>query len=65
MTADYTKVAVYDIRMAIWDELKNAGILDPNDYYPDGFTDPLIPIVPSQQVPEFNNPFIDPRKSLC
>jgi hypothetical protein len=55
MTADYTRVAVYDLRNAMWQEMVNAGILDPNDYYPDGFDNPLIPIIPSQQIPEFNN----------
>lgn len=52
---DYNKIAAYDIRKVMWEELVNSGIFDPNDYYPDGFSDPLIPIIPSQQVPEFNN----------
>ena len=35
--------------------LWNSGILDKNDYIADGFCEPLVPIIPSQQVPEFNN----------
>jgi hypothetical protein len=52
---DYSYVASYDVRKVLWEELQNAGIFDINDYYADGFADPLIPIIPAQQVPEFNN----------
>lgn len=52
---DYTKLAVNDIRAYIWQKIQDAGLLDINDYYADGFEDPLIPIIPAQQVPEFNN----------
>jgi hypothetical protein len=55
MTANYSYFAVTDVRNLIWEELKNYGILDEQDYYADGFSYPLIPIIPSQQVPEFNN----------
>lgn len=55
MTTDYTHVACYDVRDVLWKELQNAGILNINDYMADGFLEPLIPIVPSQQIPEFNN----------
>jgi len=58
MTTDYSRVAVSDIRNVIWDQLQSYGILNSNDYIPsasNGFTTPLCPIVPSQQVPEFNN----------
>ena len=55
MTVDYSRVAAFDVRNAIWQELQNAGLLDPQDYYADGFDYPLVPIIPSQQVPEFNN----------
>jgi len=53
--ADYTKVASYDVRKVIWQELQDAGLFNENDYVADGFAMPLIPIIPSQQVPEFNN----------
>ena len=52
---DYQKVALYDVRDMLWKELQDAKLLDPNDYYADGFSTPLIPIIPAQQVPEFNN----------
>ena len=55
MTTNYSYFAVTDVRNAIWQELQNYEILDPQDYYADGFSDPLIPIIPTQQVPEFNN----------
>jgi len=55
MTVDYSKVAVSDVRNAIWTELQNAGLFHASDYTATGFTSPLVPIIPSQQVPEFNN----------
>ena len=54
MTA-YDMLAHQDIRQYIWAAIQSADLLDPNDYYADGFDDALIPIIPSQQVPEFNN----------
>lgn len=53
--ADYKKIASYDVRKVLWDEIQQAGFFDQNDYYADGFVDSLIPIIPAQQVPEFNN----------
>ena len=53
--ADYTKVAVYEIRNVLWQELQNANLFDYNDYFADGFMDSMVPIIPAQQVPEFNN----------
>ena len=55
MTVDYSHVAAYDVRKVLWEELQNSGLIDVNNYYADGFADPLIPIIPTQQVPEFNN----------
>lgn len=54
-TPDYTLLAVEDLRTYLWDKIQGAGLLDPQDYFADGFDQPLIPIIPSQQVPEFNN----------
>ena len=51
----YDKIAVYDIRKVLWQELQYEGLIDINDYYADGFSTALIPIIPAQQVPEFNN----------
>ena len=52
---DYKILAAAEIRKYIWDNIKEAEILDENDYYADGFNTALIPIIPTQQVPEFNN----------
>ena len=52
---DYSLSAVFDIRNAMWQELTEAGIFDINDYYPDGFAEAIIPIIPAQQIPELNN----------
>lgn len=52
---DYTSLAVHDLRAYIWEQLKADGILLESDYYADGYDTPLIPIIPAQQVPDFNN----------
>jgi hypothetical protein len=52
---DYSYVASYDVRKALIRELQDAGLYDPNDYYADGFLNSLEPVIPAQQVPEFNN----------
>ena len=36
-------------------QLQDNNFLDIKNYYADGFTIPLMPIIPAQQVPEFNN----------
>ena len=51
----YNSLAVYDIKTFLWDQLVQYGLFDPNDYLADGFDSPLVPIIPSQQIPEFNN----------
>lgn len=51
----YDSVASADIRKYIWSAIQEAELLDSNDYYADGIIDPLVPIIPTQQVPEFNN----------
>lgn len=53
--ADYTKTAVAEIRDYLWQELQDNNILNKNEYIADGFIYPLNPIIPAQQVPEFNN----------
>jgi hypothetical protein len=52
---NYNYVASYDVRKALLNELQSKGIIDLNDYIADGFYDPLEPVIPAQQVPEFNN----------
>ena len=53
--ADYSKLAVYDINAFLWQKLQDAGLFDKNDYYADGFDSYIVPIIPAQQIPEFNN----------
>ena len=53
--ADYSSLAVNDIRLYIWNNIKSAGLLNEQDYYADGFDQPIIPIIPAQQIPELNN----------
>lgn len=52
---NYNSVASADIRQYVWQSIQDAGILDPNNYYVDNMPEGLIPIIPAQQVPEFNN----------
>jgi hypothetical protein len=52
---NYTYVASYDVRKALLNELQAKNLIDLNDYIADGFSDPLEPVIPAQQVPEFNN----------
>jgi hypothetical protein len=55
MTADYSKLAVYDINAYLWQKIQDAGLLNKNDYYVDNLSSYLVPIIPAQQIPEFNN----------
>lgn len=52
---DYNDLAIFAIRKYIWQKVQDSGILDPNDYYVDSMGTYLIPIIPAQQIPEFNN----------
>jgi hypothetical protein len=52
---NYNDLAVFAIRNYIWQKLQDSGILNANDYYVDSMGTYLVPIIPSQQVPEFNN----------
>lgn len=53
--ADYTKIAFSEIRNFLWTKLQAESILDPDDYWVDKMGIKLNPIIPSQQVPEFQN----------
>jgi hypothetical protein len=52
---DYSKTSSAVVRNYLWDQLKSYNLLNADDYIADGFDVPLIPIIPAQQVPEFNN----------
>lgn len=52
---NYSDIASVQIRSYVWDQIKSNNILDENNYFADGFDIALVPIIPAQQVPEFNN----------
>ena len=52
---DYSSLAVYDVNAYLWEQIKASGLMNDQDYYADGYTSPLVPIIPAQQIPEFNN----------
>lgn len=52
---DYKVNARSVINAFLWEELKNSGILKEDQYRPDNFTKSIVPIVPSQEIPELNN----------
>lgn len=53
--ADYSKLAIYELNQFLWQKLQDAGLMNKNDYYVDNFDSYVIPIIPTQQIPEFNN----------
>jgi hypothetical protein len=55
MAVDYTDTALSKVRLYLWEKFQSAGLLTASDYVADGFINPLVPIIPVQQVPEFNN----------
>jgi hypothetical protein len=55
MTADYSKLAIYEINAFLWQSLQDAGLLTKTDYYVDELGTYITPIIPAQQIPEFNN----------
>lgn len=52
---DYRKMAFSLIRQYLWTNLLDSGVLDENDYWVETMGTRLNPIIPSQQVPEFQN----------
>lgn len=52
---NYQNIASADIRKYVWHSIQEAGLLDMNNYYIDELGDALVPIIPTQQIPEFNN----------
>lgn len=51
----YNSQPVYDLNSYLWQKLQDNQILDPNNYVADNFDTYLTPILPAQQIPEFNN----------
>jgi hypothetical protein len=52
---NYADSAISKVRDFLWSNMVEDRILEPNDYIADGFSKLLVPIIPTQQVPEFNN----------
>lgn len=52
---DYKQNARSIINSFLWENLKSSNILDEDQYRPDNFTKSVIPVIPSQELPEFNN----------
>ena len=55
MTADYTSTAIKDLRLYLWQQLQAANLFVSTDYLADNMDTAMVPIVPAQQIPEFNN----------
>jgi hypothetical protein len=53
--ATYSSLAIGNLRSYVWSILQSENLLSSSDYYADGFDSYLIPIIPAQQMPEFNN----------
>lgn len=51
---NYNIDAMYEIRRHLWAELIDSGLLSEEDYYSDQINDNVIPVIPVQQAPEFN-----------
>lgn len=51
----YNKNARAVLNSFLWNNLISSGILDEDQYRPDEFTKSIVPIVPSQEVPEIND----------
>lgn len=53
--ADYTQLPIHALRAYLWAELKASGLYKENDYYVESLGATLVPIIPAQEIPEFNN----------
>jgi hypothetical protein len=54
MTVNYKLDSVIELRKYLWDQLVDAEIFNPDDYYSENIGDAIIPIIPVQQSPEMN-----------
>lgn len=60
---DYKHDVMYDLRSHLWQELLEADLFNPQDYYSDNLGEELIPIIPVQQLPEMNQ-FLNGKKHI-
>jgi hypothetical protein len=63
MTIDYKIDAMFELRKFLWKELKSSGIFNPYDYYSDSLGREIVPLVPVQQSPEFDQ-FLNGKKHI-
>jgi hypothetical protein len=63
MTVNYKLDSVIELRKYLWDQLVDAEIFNPDDYYSENIGDAIIPIIPVQQSPEMNQ-FLSGKKHI-
>lgn len=63
MTVDYKIDAINEIRKYLWSQMVTIDIFDENEYYSDGLTTTIVPIIPVQQSPELNQ-FLSGKKHI-
>lgn len=60
---NYKIDAMYEVRRLLWDELINNNVINQEDYYSDNIGDYIVPIIPVQQQPEFDQ-FLNGKKHI-
>lgn len=63
MTVDYKIDAMFELRKFLWAQLKLNNMFNQNDYYSDNLGTEIIPIVPTQQLPEMDQ-FLNGKKHI-
>lgn len=63
MTVDYRADAMLEVRKYLWESLTTIGIFDVDNYYSDSIGDHIVPIIPVQQQPEFDQ-FLSGKKHI-
>lgn len=61
--ANYKADAIYEVRKFLWNEFKNAGIFNEEDYYSDNLGETINPIIPVQQAPDMSH-FLSGKKHI-
>lgn len=55
--------SMWEVRRLLWNEMVDSGIIDVDDYYSDNISETIIPIIPIQQQPEFDQ-FLNGKKHV-
>ncbi len=63
MTVNYKLDAMLELRKFLWKRLKELNIFVETDYYSDNINAEVVPIIPVQQLPEFNQ-FLSGKKHI-